>query len=206
MMAIVNFGGALQIAQNFTSDAERLKAVVSGTKLSSVAPNGDPSVPQLSHAAADFGARDMILALRSLAKNLNPISGRKALILFTSGFPLTEEQLSEVTATIDVCNRSNVAIYPIDVRGLAGGARRQAPGGIGRTSFRRVASAWRLRTVGRIDGFLSKRRAARARRRWTPERRSARTGAGRRKAARASARRGTASRSGPHSDPRPEAG
>ncbi len=130
MMAIVNFGGALQIAQNFTSDAERLKAVVSGTKFSSVAPNGDPSTPQLSHAAADFGARDMILALRSLAKNLNSISGRKALILFTSGFPLTEEQLSEVTATIDVCNRSNVAVYPIDGRGLGSGKPLAGLGGV----------------------------------------------------------------------------
>ncbi len=135
MMAIVNFGGALQIAQNFTSDAERLKAVVGGTKLSSVAPKGDPSTPQLSHAAADFGARDMILALRSLAKNLNPISGRKALILFTSGFPLTEEQLSEVTATIDVCNRSNVAIYPIDARGLVGGGGGKPLAGLGGVPF-----------------------------------------------------------------------
>ena len=122
MMAIVNFGGALQIAQNFTDDVDRLKRVVSGAKLSSVAPNGDPTMPELSRAAADFGVRDMLLALRSLSKNLNSVSGRKTLILFTAGFPLTPERMSEVTATIDTCNKSNVAIYPIDVRGLVSGA------------------------------------------------------------------------------------
>lgn len=119
MMAIVNFGGALQIAQNFTDNSDRLKAIVSGQNLSAVAPNGDSSMPELTRAAADFGANDLLLSLRSLAKNLNSIPGRKTLILFTGGFPLTSERISEATAAIDACNKSNVAIYPIDVRGLA---------------------------------------------------------------------------------------
>src|SRR5215469_3697048 len=38
-MAIVNFGGTLQIAQNFTADADRLKQVVGGLKVSAVSPN-----------------------------------------------------------------------------------------------------------------------------------------------------------------------
>ena len=63
----------------------------------------------------------MLLSLRSLAKNLSTVPGRKTLILFTAGFPLTSERISETTATIDMCNRSNVAIYPIDVRGLVSG-------------------------------------------------------------------------------------
>jgi VWFA-related protein len=121
MMAIVNFGGTIQIAQNFTDDATRLKQTVSGVKIASVAPNGNPAMGQLSRAAADFGARDMLLALRSLSKNLNTVPGRKTLILFTTGFPLTAERMSEITATIDTCNKSNVAVYPIDTRGLIGG-------------------------------------------------------------------------------------
>ena len=122
MMAIVNFGGAIQIAQNFTDDAERLKRVVSGTNLAAVTPNGDSSMPDsLSQAAADFGVHDMLLALRSMAKNLNAVPGRKTLILFGSGFPLTPERMSEITAAIDMCNKSNVAVYPIDVRGLMSG-------------------------------------------------------------------------------------
>lgn len=122
MMAIVNFGGTIQLAQNFTDDVARLRQAVTGLKMATVSPNGDAGMPDsLSKAAADFGARDMLLALRSLAKNLNTVNGRKTLILFTGGFPLTEERMSEITAAIDTCNKSNVAVYPIDVRGLLGG-------------------------------------------------------------------------------------
>ncbi len=118
-VAVVNFGGSLQIAQNFTEDAQRLKQAVSGVKFSSVSPNGDAmGNMQLSQAAADFGARDVLLALRTLAKNMSSVPGRKTLIFLSSGFPLTSELRSELTAVIDVCNKNNVAIYPIDVRGL----------------------------------------------------------------------------------------
>ncbi len=118
LMAIVNFGGSLQIAQNFTTDAERLKKVVTGVKFSNVDTGGASTAFQLGSAAGDFAVRDGIYALRNLSKNLAAIPGRKTLIWLTSGFPLTPELQSEITATIDTCNKANVAIYPIDVRGL----------------------------------------------------------------------------------------
>jgi hypothetical protein len=120
LMAVVNFGGAIQIAQNFTDDVERLKKAVGGAKIASTDPNAARNDPtKLGAAAADFGVRDSILALRRLAKNLAGVPGRKTLVLLTGGFKINPEQLSEVTATIAACNRANVAIYPIDVRGLA---------------------------------------------------------------------------------------
>jgi VWFA-related protein len=119
LMAIANFGGALQIAQNFTEDTERLKNIVNGVKFSAVAPNAaDANAPQLSTAMASFGARDVLYALKDLAKGLAAVPGRKTVILITAGFPLTPEIMSETTAVISACNKSNVAIYPIDVRGL----------------------------------------------------------------------------------------
>jgi len=118
LMAIANFSGGLQITQNFTSDVARLKAVVSGTSIS-MGPTANDSRPGgLGRAAGNFGARNMILAVRELAKDLKSIPGRKTLVLLTAGFRVTPELLSDATATIDMCNRSNVAIYPIDVRGL----------------------------------------------------------------------------------------
>jgi len=39
VMAVVNFGGTMQFAQNFTMDATRLKQAVSGISTSSVSPN-----------------------------------------------------------------------------------------------------------------------------------------------------------------------
>jgi VWFA-related protein len=145
-IAVVNFSGGLQIAQNFTADAERLKQVVSGVKLASVNPNAgtiavgadastpsavalDSGLPSLSTAAeAQFGQRDLLLALRGLAKGLAAVPGRKILVLFTEGFPLSMEIRSEVTAATDTCNKANVSIYPIDVRGLVGAAPGIAPG------------------------------------------------------------------------------
>ena len=61
----------------------------------------------------------MLLSVRSLAKNLRAVPGRKMLVLFSAGFALTPENESELTATIDACNKANVAIYSLDVRGLA---------------------------------------------------------------------------------------
>ena len=100
-----------------------------GIKGSVVSPNAQPrswSPPWrlhrraalLGNAEADFGVRSVLLALRSLAKSLSTVPGRKTLVMLTSGFPLTMEYQSELTAVIDTCNKSNVAIYPIDVRGL----------------------------------------------------------------------------------------
>src|SRR5271155_2278554 len=143
VMAIVNFGGTLQFAQNFTMDVTRLKQAVSGISSSAVSPNGSASngggsanssgstvnanlptaglqsgLPSLGNAEGDFGAYTLLLSLRQLAKSLTPIPGRKSLILLTAGFELNSERYSELTATIDACNKANVAVYPLGVRGL----------------------------------------------------------------------------------------
>lgn len=123
LMAVVNYSGTLQVAQNFTANAERLKQAASGRRFSSVNPGGEVEVASLGvtalgRAERSFGVRSMLLALRNLAKDLAPISGRKSLILLTEGFPLSDDDRPELTAVIDACNKANVAVYPIDVRGL----------------------------------------------------------------------------------------
>jgi VWFA-related protein len=130
MMAIAEFGGSLMIRQNFTANAEQLKAAVSGVQTPYLETNPDASsqsalmasagsVPfSLNSAASDLGARSMLLAIRSLAKGLRGVPGRKMLVLFSAGFPLDAERLSELTATIDACNKANIAVYSLDVRGL----------------------------------------------------------------------------------------
>src|ERR1700733_1047070 len=129
LIAIAEFGGTVRITQNFTADAARLKQVVSGIKGSFVSPNAQPPVmvaslatpptaPYLGNAEADFGVHSVLLALRDLAKGMSTVPGRKTLVMLTSGFVLNSEFQSELTAVIDTCNKSNVAVYPIDVRGL----------------------------------------------------------------------------------------
>jgi VWFA-related protein len=138
-MAVINFGGTLNVAQNFTPDAERLKQVVRNVKFSNVSPNAQPTqvaslgAPQLGSAEAHFGTRTLLLALRSVAKSLASVPGRKSVVLLTAGFPMTPgapdyfERQSELMAVIDACNKANVAVYPIDVRGLNTGVS-AAPG------------------------------------------------------------------------------
>ena len=134
LIAIVEFGGTLRITQNFTTDSDRLKKVVAGVRFSTVSPNG-PS-PDLASTAgpqssaptlgtpgfggleADFGARSVFLALRNIAKGLAAAPGRKTLVMLSAGFPMTMELESELNAVIDACNKANVAVYPVDVRGL----------------------------------------------------------------------------------------
>src|ERR1700722_11339256 len=129
LIAIADFGGAVRISQNFTADAQRLKQVVKGTKGSTVQPNGHPDAlvaslatppagPSLAHAEAEFGIQSVLSALRGMAKGLSTVPGRKTLVMLTAGFPLNIEDQSQLTATMDTCNKANVAIYPIDVRGL----------------------------------------------------------------------------------------
>ena len=136
MMAVVDFGGTLRIVQNFTANSDVLRAAVSGVKYSSVSsnPSADSQAPvtvasaglsSIGNSETDYGARTMLLAVRSLAKNLRSVPGRKMMVLFSAGFALTPENESELTATIDACNKSNVAIYSLDVRGLVA----PAPGG-----------------------------------------------------------------------------
>jgi VWFA-related protein len=164
LVAVVEFGGMLRIAQNFTADPERLKKVVAGVKFSTVSPN-EPSpdlaslnssqmsapqtlgAPMMGGLEADFGARSVFMALRNLANGLAGVVGRKSVIMLSAGFPMTLELQSELTSVIDACNKANVAVYPIDVRGLVapvptmGGASH--PARIGQPSPRLLAAALR---------------------------------------------------------------
>ena len=75
MMAVVDFSGSLRIAQNFTANADVLNAAVSGVKGSGVNSNASTNsgsvtvaaagLSSISTAEADYGARTMLLAVRS---------------------------------------------------------------------------------------------------------------------------------------------
>ena len=128
VMAVVDFTGALRIIQNFTGDTARLKRATEYAKSSAVSPNDSDSssggaeagapMPGLFNTGNDFGVYTLLLAIRTLAKDLAAVPGRKSVVLFTEGFPMTPDAAIDLTATISACNQANVAIYPLDVRGL----------------------------------------------------------------------------------------
>jgi VWFA-related protein len=165
LMAVIDFGGVLSVAQNFTSDGERLKRAVAGVKFSAVEANPPADEVQIgswgapgSTPGSDFAAQSSLMALRDLAKRLLAVPGRKTLVLFSAGFPLNAERQSELTATIDALNRANVAVYPVDVRGLVsvGGNIGNASGGSGflpQASLRDVNSPF-LRLPGLLAALM----------------------------------------------------
>ena len=150
-IAVLEFGGIVIVAQNFTADAERLKQVVRNEKYSSVSANLEPaqlaglgSPPLMISTQADFAARTLLLGIRSVAKNMAAMPGRKSLVLLTTGFPLTPQLDSELIAAIDACNKANVAVYPIDVRGLT---TEVGGGGMGSVDLTNALSTARLVTA-----------------------------------------------------------
>ena len=70
--------------------------------------------PGASGPGSDFAARNALLALKILARNLSSLPGRKALILFTGGLAISEDHMAELTAAVNACNMANVTVYTVD--------------------------------------------------------------------------------------------
>lgn len=117
-VAILDYAGTLKVAQNFTDDTERLKKVAGAPKLS-IGSTPNASLDQSVFSSYDsFSNRNVLLALRSVARSMATIPGRKSLIWLTAGFPPAPDLESDMTALINTCNKANVAVYPLDVRGV----------------------------------------------------------------------------------------
>jgi VWFA-related protein len=121
LIALVNFSGTVQLVQNFTGDANRLNEAINALSLSSLRPaavtEGTFAAPS---AATTFGNRSLVLELGRLAGNMRTIPARKSLLLFTGGFAASTALMPELSAAVEICNRADVAIYPVDLRGLEG--------------------------------------------------------------------------------------
>ena len=67
---------------------------------------------------SDFAARNALLSLKLLARNLRTLPGRKALVLFTGGLAINTDHMSELTAAVNACNMANVTVYTVDIHGI----------------------------------------------------------------------------------------
>jgi hypothetical protein len=78
-----------------------------------------------------------LAALQTAASMLRPLPEEKSLVYFASGLRLNGvDNQAQLRATVNAAIRANVAIYPVDARGLVaeaplGDATRASPGGIG---------------------------------------------------------------------------
>lgn len=138
LVGIVVFGNTLKVVANFTNDRNLLKqsveAIVPGHEAAlqaladaATAADGETLVSEDTGAAftADdtefnvFNTDRKLAAVDSLCEVLEGIPGKKSIVQFTSGITQTgEENRSELIAATNAANRSNVAIYTVDSRGL----------------------------------------------------------------------------------------
>ncbi len=124
LMSIVEFGGTVRVTQNLTGDMDRLKQAIIAPKLS-VASAGAPGAVGIISRAGYNAASALPEALRNVAKGLAKVPGRKTIVLFSEGGSVSQDLMKP---SIEECNRSNVAIYPVDIRMLAGKNQRSSVG------------------------------------------------------------------------------
>jgi len=126
LMAVVNFGGTLQVRQNFTANPNLVKTAVTESRLAAVSGGlpmgyqmGVVGASMVKYTEGDFDARGILLAMREVAKSVMAVPGRKSMVMFSPGFIVLPDSQAELTATIDLLNKANIAVYPIDVSGVS---------------------------------------------------------------------------------------
>jgi len=165
LVAVASIGLSLQILTDFTSSKEQVHAVLTsfsaaeGTAFAAVdastaASDETNNTATDDSATVDASAQELdtfnndvrLRALKTLAEALKPIQQKKAIIYFSSGMQRsgTDNQV-ELRAAVNAAVRANIAIYPVDSRGLqavvpGGSARQGSRGGVGAFSGRGVAN------------------------------------------------------------------
>jgi VWFA-related protein len=165
LVAVASIGSSLQILTDFTSNKETVRSVLTaftaaeGTAFAAVdastaatdeaaaASTDDTAVVDASAQELDTFNNDVRLrALKTLADAMKPIQQKKAIIYFSSGMQRsgTDNQI-ELRAAVNAAVMANVAIYPVDSRGLqaivpGGSARQASRGGVNAFSGRGVAN------------------------------------------------------------------
>ncbi len=148
LIAVTTVGSTLTVLTDFTAD----RAKVSGALATLAYTEGTSTeAPAAATAATDEAAAaeettvaeaaelDMfnndvrLRALKTLAEALSPIEQKKAILYFSAGMERSgQDNQVELRSAINAAVRANVAIYPIDTRGLQavvpGGDARQASG------------------------------------------------------------------------------
>src|SRR6266571_4695654 len=146
LLAIMTFGGgAVRVKQDFTGNRAQLLDVMD-TLIYGDDKDGD-GIPDNTDIGTAFGQDDaefsilntdrQLSALQTAATMLRSLPEKKSLIYFASGLRLNGvNNQAQLRATTNAAIRANVALHPIDARGLVaqaplGDATRPSPGGIG---------------------------------------------------------------------------
>ena len=138
LVSIMTFGSKFKVVEEFTDDRDVLLKTLRAFSLgdssnlgglaTSAADEGDDSGAFVADNAEFniFNTDRKLTALEDAARKLSIYSEKKALIYFSAGVEKTGiENQAQLKATVNSAVRANVAIYPVDARGLTAAA----PGG-----------------------------------------------------------------------------
>jgi VWFA-related protein len=133
---LVSTSGPLEVAQDFTDDKDALEAAVKkfrigeGSDLASTLGAGDTSDDNSFSADQSefdiFNVDKKLTTIETSCKMLSSFPEKKALMYFSGGITQSgTDNQAELIKAVNVCKKSNVAINPIDARGMTA----SAPGG-----------------------------------------------------------------------------
>jgi VWFA-related protein len=147
LVAVATVGSTLTVLTDFTADRSKVAAALGklaftdGTAAEAPAAS-TMAVDETTAAATDTASTEAaeldmfnndvrLRALKTLAEALSPIEQKKAILYFSAGMQRSgQDNQVELRSAINAAVRANVAIYPIDTRGLQavvpGGDARQA--------------------------------------------------------------------------------
>ncbi len=150
LVAVILYASTPVVMTDFTDDREVLTNVIrqlpigEASELAGLADTGDDSGQDTGAAfVADetefnvYNTDKQLNAIGQVAKMLKSFPEKKALIYFSSGVSGTGmENEAQLEATINLAEKANMAVYPIDARGLmadppGGGAGTAGPRGSG---------------------------------------------------------------------------
>jgi VWFA-related protein len=112
----------LRLAEGFTDNKERLYALLDPA-------HPTPHIPRIFLYQQNSGRSDtgaMISVMTFIGRYLDGLPGRKNLIWFAGGFPLnlfpdqndSADSQSKVKTVLNTLSQNQIAIYPVDIRGV----------------------------------------------------------------------------------------
>lgn len=119
--AVFVLSDGLHLVQGFTDDQKQLASVLDPA-------NPHSHIPRIFLYQNNYGRNDvgmMISVVTFIGRFLNGLPGRKNLLWFAGDFPLTfsptddvRSYQDEIKGTLDTLAQAQVAVYPVDIRGV----------------------------------------------------------------------------------------
>ena len=146
LVALMSYtGNSVRVKQDFTDNKAKLKEVIQILMYGEDKDGDGVRDPDIE--GTEFGQNDaefnvfstdrQLAALQTAVGMLRPFPEQKSLIYFASNLRLNgTDNNAQLRATTNAAIRSNVAIFPVDARGLVamaplGDATQRSPGGVG---------------------------------------------------------------------------